>query len=178
MRHLIILTTLAIFTMPLAARADDAVTPILLPPAATGAESAAASQSVAQADPQTVQVPVLKQPVQKGETIMAENITMQSIPASQSFASTIGSADELVGQQAIRPIPASQPVNRMHVRIAPQVSRNQAVTFVYRRGGVELTGHGQALEDGAVGQSIRVINPATRSTIVGTIAAGGLVEIN
>jgi flagella basal body P-ring formation protein FlgA len=34
------------------------------------------------------------------------------------------------------------------------------------------------MEDGQVGQSVRVVNPATRSTIIGTVAADGTVEIN
>jgi flagella basal body P-ring formation protein FlgA len=123
-------------------------------------------------------VPVLKQAVQKGETITAENITMQQIPASQAFASTITDANELAGQQAIRPLIAGAPVNRLHVRVAPVISRNQSVTFIYRKGGVELSGRGQSLDDGQVGQSVRIINTATRSTIIGTVNADGTVEMN
>ena len=128
--------------------------------------------------PDTLSVPVLKQPVQKGQTITAENLTTKAIPASQVYASTITTADDLTGQQAIRPLAANQPVNRLQVKVASLVSRNQAVTIVYRRGGIELSGRGQALEDGQAGQSVRVVNPDTRSTLVGTVATNGTVEIN
>lgn len=123
-------------------------------------------------------IPVLKQPIPKGTTITADNITTKQVPASQAFPSTITSADELIGQQAVRPLAAGQTINRLHVKVASLVSRNQAVTIVFRRGGIELTGRGQAMEDGQLGQSIRVVNTATRSTVTGTVAQDGTVEIN
>ncbi len=148
------------------------VATLLPPPVEAFASSVNAPES------HTVSVPVLKQALQKGETITADNVTLQEIPASQSFTSTITGTDELVGQQAVRPLAAGAPINRLHVRVAPSISRNQAVTLVFKRGGIELTGRGQALEDGALGQSIRVINPTTRATLVGTVAAGAVVEVN
>jgi flagella basal body P-ring formation protein FlgA len=133
-----------------------------------------------QAAPQvaTIAVPVLKESLPKGSTIMAEHLTEKAIPTSQAFVSTIMSTDELIGQQTLRPLQAGTAINRLHVRVAPAISRNQLVTLVYRRGGIELTGRAQALEDGQTGQSIRIINPTTRSTITGTVAADGSVIIN
>lgn len=164
--------TLAAAFAAVRARADEAVATLLPPPVASLQEAAIAATTG------QVAVPVLKQAVGKGETISADNLTTLSIPVAQAYPSTVKVADELIGQQAVRPLVAGQPVNRMQVRVAPSVSRNQTVSIVYRHGGVELTGRGQALEDGQVGQNIRVINPATRSTIVGTIAEGGIVNIN
>jgi flagella basal body P-ring formation protein FlgA len=126
----------------------------------------------------TIAVPVLKEAMAKGETITPENLTTKAIPTSQVYASTITSTDALIGQQLVRPLTAGQPLNKLHVRVAPAISRNQMVTLLFRRGGVELSGRAQALEDGQLGQSIRIINPATRSTLLGTVAAGGVVEVN
>lgn len=166
---------IALTLLASAASAEDraiAMVATLLPPPVEALRAAPVGNAA------MVSVPVLKQAVQKGETITADNIILQEIPAAQAFASTIASADELTGQQTIRTIAAGQPVNRLHVRIAPAISRNQMVTMVFRKGGIELSGRGQALEDGALGQSIRVINPTTRSTTTGVVAAGGTVEIN
>lgn len=177
-------TCLSAAVLPYAASADDLfeqpmgqmkVATLLPPPVEV---LAATSAPTNRRDETTTTVAVLKEPIQKGETIVADNVTTRNIPSSQAFASTIGSVNELIGQQAIRPLAASAPINRLHVRVAPSVMRNQAVTLVFKRGGIELTGRGQALEDGKLGQSIRVINPTTRTTIVGTIAEGGVVEVN
>ncbi len=157
------------------AQAQVAAIPALLPPPELTNEALASPISTAQSE---VQVPVLKQPLQRGQTITADNITMVSVPASKVYASTITSAAELTGQQTVRPLPAGEAVNKLHVRIAPLISRNQMVTLVYRKGGIELSGTAQALEDGQQGQSIRVVNPATRSTLTGTVTADGVVEMN
>jgi flagella basal body P-ring formation protein FlgA len=125
-----------------------------------------------------VAVPVLKQSVHKGEVISAENIMSKPVPSSQVFASTVTDAAQLAGLQAIRPLAAQMPLNKMHLRLAPAVARNASVTLRFRQGGVELTGKGQALEDAALGGSVRVLNPATRATLVGTVAEDNIVDIN
>lgn len=154
------------------AHAQTAALPALLPPLAEDTSFPSA------ADTATVQVPVLKQPLQRGQTITADNIIMANIPAAKLFASTVAQAEELAGQQAIRPLESGKPISRLHVRVTPMVSRNQVVTLVYRKGGIELSGSAQALEDGQQGDSIRVLNPATRSTLTGTVTAAGTIEMN
>lgn len=134
--------------------------------------------SVQAEDIATRSVPVLKQAVQKGETLTADVLTEATFPTSQVFASTLTNRDDLIGQQALRPLEAGKPINKLHVRVAPLISRNQIVTLVYQRGGVQLSGSAQALEDGQLGQSIRIVNPSTRSTLTGTVRAGGQVEVN
>lgn len=155
------------------------VAPMLLPPpveALTTSPAAGYRNQAPEAD--SVTVPVLKESLTKGTIILAEHLTEKTIPTSQAFASTVMTSDALIGQQLVRPLGAGMPINRLHVRVAPAVSRNQAVTLVYRRGGVELTGRATAMEDGQTGQSIRIVNPATRSTLIGTVAANGTVEMN
>ena len=170
-----IITLVALGAAPLALYAETAA-PMLLPPPVEALASVPATASVPTQG--MVMVPVFKEPLPKGTTITADHLTEKEIPASQAFTSTITSAADLIGQQTLRPLNAGVAINRLHVRVAPAVSRNQLVTLVYRRGGIELTGRAQALEDGQPGQSIRIVNPATRSTLVGTVAAGGTVEVN
>ena len=123
-------------------------------------------------------VPVLKQPVSRGEIIRPENVATTEVPASQVYASTVTEGEALAGMQAQRMLPAGQPLSKLHVRVPPAVARSQAVTLRYVKGGIELTGSGQALEDGALGQSIKVTNPATRTSLMGTVSAAGIVDIN
>lgn len=172
MHRVLILTAMLCATT---AQAQVAVIPALLPPPVLTEDSLHASAANTEGE---MQVPVLKQPLQRGQTITADNITMVSVPASKVFASTIASANELVGQQTIRPLEAGKAINKLHVRVAPMVSRNQMVTLVYRKGGIELSGSAQALEDGQKGQSIRIVNPATRSTLTGTVLSDSTVEVN
>ncbi|PZP38924.1 MAG: flagella basal body P-ring formation protein FlgA [Pseudomonas fluorescens] len=173
MRRIHFASLMCLIAVPVGAEglAQSTMVATLLPPPVEALKALPAANNM-------VSVPVLKQPVQKGETIQADNVMMQEIPTSQAFASTITSMDELVGQQAVRPLGAATPVNRLHVKVAALVSRNQLVIMIYRKGGIELSGRAQALEDGQAGQTIRLINPATRSSITGTVTRDGSVEVN
>jgi flagellar basal body P-ring formation protein FlgA len=123
-------------------------------------------------------LPVLKQGVSKGEVITADNLVDKQIPTSQVFASTITDGNELSGQEATRTLAAGAPINKLHVRVAPAISKNDLVSIRYQQGSVELVVKGQALEDGQVGQSIRVLNPGTRTTLVGIVGKDNVVEVN
>lgn len=125
-----------------------------------------------------VAVPVLKSPLQKGALITEDNLATTQLPQNQVYASTITQADQLAGLTTVRPLPAGQPINRLHVKATAAVNRNDMVDIRYTRGAVELTVKGQALEDGQIGQTIKVINPATRTTLAGTVRENGVVEIN
>lgn len=132
----------------------------------------------AAAAPADVRVPVLKASVHKGQVISADNIMVTKVSASEVFPSTITAADQLESMQATRSLPANRPINRLHIRVPPAVERGAAVTLRFTKGGVELTSKGQALEEGNLGQSIRVLNPNTRATLVGVIQPAGVVQVN
>ncbi|MBI1308370.1 MAG: flagellar basal body P-ring formation protein FlgA [Proteobacteria bacterium] len=123
-------------------------------------------------------VPVLKSPVQRGETISADNIMEKQVPADQVYAGTVDNAAQLAGLEALRPLQADTPINKLHVRVAPDIARGSLVDIRYTRGAVQLSVKGQALQDGTIGQSIKVLNPSTRTTLVGIVAANATVDIN
>lgn len=136
-----------------------------------------AQQPVTQGEIPTTTIPVLTSSVAKGTAITADMLTQQAVPTSQVFASTITAPQALVGQQTTRALMAGQPINRLHVRAVPLVARESAVTVLYERGSVTLTGRADALEDGQLGQSIRVRNPASRTTLVATVSGPGTVTV-
>lgn len=128
--------------------------------------------------PATITVPVLKNSMQKGQTITAADITQTELPANAVFASTLTSENELVGQEAVRPLMAGTPINKLHVRVPPLIAKNDLISIRFRQGAVELVVKGQALEDGQLGQTIKVVNPTTRATLAGVVREGATVDIN
>ena len=129
-------------------------------------------------DTAPLSIPVLKSPLPKGALVEAAMLRDAAIPASRVFASTLVNRADIVGLQALRPLPAGVPLSRLHLRPQPTISRGATVPFVLQRGSLTLRGHGTALHDGAVGQSLRLLNPDTRATLVGTVGADGQVTIN
>ncbi|MFO1140170.1 MAG: flagellar basal body P-ring formation chaperone FlgA [Paracoccus sp. (in: a-proteobacteria)] len=61
---------------------------------------------------------------------------------------------------------------------APQVvTRNQMVTLAYEKSALRIEAEGRALSAGSVGQTIRVMNTASRVTVSGRVAPDGTVVV-
>jgi len=123
-------------------------------------------------------IPVPATTLAKGAIVQAADLTSRTLPGSQVFVSTVQQADQAVGQQTTRALPAGVPISTLHLRTPPVVNRGNAVDFIFARGGVQLQGSGQALEDGVAGQQIRLLNTATRTTLVGVVQPNGQVLVN
>lgn len=57
------------------------------------------------------------------------------------------------------------------------VERNQLVTLAYESGALSIRTEGRALAAGAAGEVIRVMNLASRSTVLATIRADGVLTV-
>jgi flagella basal body P-ring formation protein FlgA len=105
-------------------------------------------------------------------------------------------AEDVVAQTPVRPVPealsASQPVVGLEVKrrlldgralterdVGPRsaVKSNSSVEVIWKTGGLSLELSGRALETGAIGDEIRVLNTMTSRTIRGTVVGDGMVEL-
>ncbi|RMF17209.1 MAG: flagella basal body P-ring formation protein FlgA, partial [Alphaproteobacteria bacterium] len=57
------------------------------------------------------------------------------------------------------------------------VRKGSLVTMQVRHGAMVLSAIGKAMQDGALGDSILLLNPRTRRTVEGTVVAAGRVDI-
>ncbi len=126
----------------------------------------------------TSSVPVPHAPLAKGTVITAADLTSRTLPSQQVFVSTVQTEAQAVGLQSTRMLPAGVPISVLHLRLPPLVNRGSVVEFTIQRGVVSLKGSAQALEDGTAGQQIRLLNPATRATLVGVVQPNGQVLVN
>jgi len=58
------------------------------------------------------------------------------------------------------------------------VERNQLVSVIFHHGGLEIRADGRALGRGGAGETIRIMNLASRSTVSGQVAGPGLVTVH
>ena len=58
------------------------------------------------------------------------------------------------------------------------VSRGELVTMVFDQNGMRLTAKGRALEDGTMGQSIKVSNTGSNRTIEGRVTGSKQITVN
>lgn len=82
-----------------------------------------------------------------------------------------------LGLEAKVAIYAGRPVMRADLGKPTLVQRNQLVTLIYRAGALAISTEGRALARGSEGDTVRVINLASRSTVTGRIGPDGAVYV-
>jgi len=83
----------------------------------------------------------------------------------------------IVGFEAKVALYPGRPVRVTDVGPPAVVDRNDLVTLVFKRGGLQILTEGRALGRGAVGDTIRTMNVASRTTVMGQINSEGWVEV-
>jgi flagella basal body P-ring formation protein FlgA len=125
---------------------------------------------------ETVETATLVRAVGRGETIRESDVTMERRPKIEVAGEPVG-LDEIVGLSAKRTLRAGQAPRASDLMKADVVQRNETVTIVYEAPGILLTVRGKALEAGAVGETISVLNIQSNRTVHGAISGPGQVVV-
>ncbi|NJS39084.1 MAG: flagellar basal body P-ring formation protein FlgA [Rhodobacteraceae bacterium] len=72
---------------------------------------------------------------------------------------------------------AGRPVLQADLGSPTLVQRNQVVSLVYLAGSLAISAEGRALSRGSEGETVRVINLASRTTVSGRIGPDGAVYV-
>ena len=107
------------------------------------------------------------------EIITAADLSITAAPV-QGALNDPGAA---IGREARYTIYAGRPVNAGDLTSPAVIERNDIVVMFYDQGGLSISTEGRALGRGAVGDRLRVMNLASRSTVTGTVAAPGRISI-
>ncbi|HEY0274667.1 MAG TPA: flagellar basal body P-ring formation chaperone FlgA [Paenirhodobacter sp.] len=86
--------------------------------------------------------------------------------------------DTIVGGEARVAIYAGQPVRPEDVRPPSVIERNQRLTIAYQKGGLTILAEGRALSRGGIGDTIRVMNSGSKTTVEATIAEDGTAYVH
>lgn len=122
-------------------------------------------------------IPVFNRSVMPGEVIKQSDITWVRYPAKRLSARAILSSTDLVGMTVRRPARTDKPITTTDVIAPVAVAKGDAVTMMVRTKAMVLTAAGKALENGGIGDTIRVLNPKSRQTVDAKIIRTGQVEI-
>jgi flagella basal body P-ring formation protein FlgA len=85
--------------------------------------------------------------------------------------------EEIVGKKLKRPLRQGTPLDVGSVEFPPTIKRGELVTIILRRGAIQLTAQGQALQDGLQGEAIRVRNSNSQRDILGKVVEPGVVRV-
>lgn len=123
-------------------------------------------------------VPVMGQHMRAGELIRDEDIIYRSMDISRLPGTLILDRKQLIGREAARTLSQGIPIRSDYVRTPPATRRGSEVTLRFQARGMLLETSGRALEDGKVGDTIRVMNNHSSTVISGTVLESGLVAVN
>jgi flagellar basal body P-ring formation protein FlgA len=123
------------------------------------------------------EVPVLARDMKPGETIAERDIQITEMPVEKLGQNVITAATDLVGTAARRMLRAGEPLRLGDIEAPVLVKKGALVTMTVRGPGLSLTAEGRALEDGAHGDAIRVMNTNSKRTIAATVEAEGIVSV-
>ena len=125
----------------------------------------------------TSQVPVLRNKVNPGDTISKSDIEWKEMPADRVGRNYVTEMDELIGQSPKRVLMPGQPVRIGDVQKPLTVAKNAMVTMTVSSRGMTLTALGRAIDAGATGDVIQVMNVQTKKTVQATVAGPNLVQV-
>lgn len=120
-------------------------------------------------------VPVLRRRIDGGDVIAAADVDWVRLPSRSLQKTTILAEADLIGMTPRRVLRSGQPVRASDVHPPVVVRKGQLVTIVLSTPGMILTARGRALEDGAMGELIRVSNIQSSLVIQATVSAPGEV---
>lgn len=112
-----------------------------------------------------------------GEVVAARTLRPGTVLAPADLQGAAEDIAPLVGLETRRAVYAGRPVAGADLGPPILVQRNAIVAVHYRDGALEIRTEGRALEAGAAGERIRVMNLDSRQRVSAVVAGPGRVEV-
>ncbi|MEE4208124.1 MAG: flagellar basal body P-ring formation chaperone FlgA [Parvularcula sp.] len=125
-----------------------------------------------------VPVVVARHLLRREEPISMDDLELRRVPIHQVPPSAFIVAADLEGMAVRRSLPAGRPIRQDDVGAPVIMRKNAAITIAYARAGLELTASGRALDEGAVGESIRVMMDSGGTIVRGEVVAPNKVTVH
>ncbi|MET4308189.1 flagellar basal body P-ring formation chaperone FlgA [Bradyrhizobium sp. RT4b] len=125
---------------------------------------------------ETVEVAVLTRDIDRADLLKSSDIALERRPKAE-VTGEAASRERTLGMQLRRPMRAGTPIRVADIVKPDFVSRDQSVTVIYQVPGIYLTTRGKALESGAEGDTVSVLNLQTKRTLAGIVTGRGQVTI-
>jgi flagella basal body P-ring formation protein FlgA len=125
---------------------------------------------------ETVEVAVLTRDIDRIELLKSSDIALERRPKAE-ISGEAASRDRTVGMQLRRPMRAGTPIRVADIIKPDFVQRDQSVTVIYQVPGIYLTTRGKAIESGAEGDTVSVLNLQTKRTLTGVVTGRGQITI-
>jgi len=124
-----------------------------------------------------IELPVATAKLPAGTVLREEDLHLAHVRAAMANREVIHQAADAIGLQLRHQISAGQPLAQSDLARPELVRRGADVLMLLDSPGILLTAQGQALEAGAVGERIHVLNPVSRAVIEAEVIGTDRVRV-
>lgn len=126
----------------------------------------------------TGDVVVLSHAVDRGAIVKDTDVVVERRPRAEIGRETIADRDLVIGLAARKNLRPGETLRSADLMKPELVQRNETVTLIYEVPGITLTVRGKAVEGGAEGDVISVLNEQSKRTVQGVVVGPGRVVIS
>ena len=126
---------------------------------------------------QVIEIPVVTRHISRGELISERDIEWRRVDVNKVPRDAVTSLDELVGMAPRRGLRVGSAIRMSEVEAPEMVARHSLVTISIEHPMMRLTAQGKALDAGAVGDVIRVLNTRSKKTVEATVTGPGQASV-
>jgi len=123
-----------------------------------------------------ISVPVLINRAHNGDIIRAFDIDYIQVRANKVSHNTITNPEKLIGKTPRRSLSEMRPIQEGDIHEPLIVSKGDTVTIILKHNKINLTAQGRAMDNGAKGDTVRVMNASSRQIIEATVS--GYQKVN
>jgi flagella basal body P-ring formation protein FlgA len=124
-----------------------------------------------------VEVPVAARDLIRGETITADDLRWVPMDRATLAKETLLTEDKLVGMLVVSTTRTDQPFRTHGVSRPVIAAKGKLVTLIYNVPAMKLTAKAKLLEDGAVGQVVRVVNTKSNTNLFAEVIDADTVRV-
>jgi flagellar basal body P-ring formation protein FlgA len=116
--------------------------------------------------------------LKQGQVIGISDIAVERRPKASFSSTTLTTIEQAQGLSAKHALRAGQVIRQADVAKPELVARGETVTIMFQVPGITVTILGKAVEPGALGDMINVINVQSKHTIQATVVGPGRVSVS
>lgn len=120
---------------------------------------------------------VLLRPVARGDVLREADFAVERRPKREVTSDTVRDSQAAIGMAARHPLKAGQTIRRSDLARPELVQRNEPVIIMFEQPGLVLSLRGKALESGAEGDTVNVVNLQSKRTLQAIVTGPGRVAV-
>ena len=126
---------------------------------------------------EVMSVPVLGRPLERGEIIQDADISWIKMRIDTLSRQVVTDPKQLIGLTARRPLRSGVPLINADIEHPTIVAKGALVVMTYKVPGMTLTDSGRAQDNGALGDTISVVNERSHRTVQAIVVSANSVEL-